>query len=89
MNIGNIISGHLNEFFGLNKDLVLERKKICKKCPLYTIKLGFEVCNSSLYLNTETGEISTKKKNGFKKGCGCRLNAKLTIPTESCPLNKW
>ena len=30
MNIGNIITGHVNEFFGLNKDLVRERKKICK-----------------------------------------------------------
>lgn len=89
MNIGNIITGHVNEFFGLNKDLVTERMKVCKKCPLYAIKLGNEVCNSSLYLNPKTGEISDKKKIGFKNGCGCRLKAKLTLAGESCPLLKW
>lgn len=30
MNIGNIITGHVNEFFGLNKDISEERMKICK-----------------------------------------------------------
>lgn len=89
MNIGNIITGHVNEFFGLNKNLVLARKKICKKCPLYAIKLGQEVCNSSLYINVNTNEVSTKKKPGFKNGCGCRLDAKLTLPGAVCPLSKW
>ena len=89
MNIGNIITVHVNEFFGLNKDLVRERKKICKKCPLYSIKLGQEVCNSSLYVNVNTNEVSTKNKPGFKNGCGCRLDAKLTLPDAICPLSKW
>ena len=89
MNIGNIITGHVNEFFGLNKDLVRERKKICKKCPLYSIKLGQEVCNSSLYVNVNTNEVSTKNKPGFKNGCGCRLDATLTLPDAICPLSKW
>ncbi len=89
MNIGNIIKGHVNEFFGLNKDLVQERMKICRRCPLYAKKLGIAVCNSSLYLNPETGEVSSTQKDGFKRGCGCNLSAKLTIPDETCPLDKW
>lgn len=89
MNVGNIINGHLNEFFGLNKDLYIERIKICKKCPLYATKPYGDICNNFLYLNPETNEISKQKKEGFIRGCGCRLNAKLTIPNESCPLKKW
>lgn len=65
MNIGNIIEGHVNEFFGLNKDISEERTKVCKQCPLYTIKLGTAVCNSSLYLNTKTGDVSTEPKDGY------------------------
>ena len=51
-----------------NRTAITEAIKYIEKGLPFYIKLGFEVCNSSLYLNTETGEISTKKKNGFKKG---------------------
>ncbi len=89
MNIGNIITGHVNQFFGLNKDLLESRMKICKKCPLYTKKYGKEICNSSLYLNPETGDLSLYKQDGYKRGCGCFLKAKLTVLSEKCPLDKW
>lgn len=89
MEIGNIIEGHINEFFGLNTDIKSERLKICKKCPLYSIKLGQEICNNNLYLNKDTGDISIEPKIGYKRGCGCRLQAKLTILDASCPLGKW
>jgi hypothetical protein len=89
MEIGNIIKGHVNELLGLNKNISEERKKICKKCPLYTIRLGQEICNNKLFMNPETGDISTENKIGYKRGCGCRINAKTTLPYVSCPLNKW
>lgn len=89
MNIGNIISGHVNEFFGLNKDIMKERLKICKKCPLYSKKFGTEICNSSLYIDPKTGELSLEYKDGYKRGCGCRIKAKLTILDEKCPIDKW
>lgn len=89
MEIGQIVKGHANELLGLNKDLVSERMKICKKCPLFAIKFGQEVCNNKLYLNIKTGEISTKEKEGFKRGCGCRLRAKTTLAKAKCPFGKW
>lgn len=88
MNIGNIVTGHLNEVLGLNKDLVTERIKICKICPLFSQKFG-GVCNSRLWLNVETGDVSLEAKPGYKRGCGCRLNAKLTLSNEKCPVGKW
>lgn len=88
MEIGNIIQGHLNEVLGLNKDIGEERMKICLSCPLYVKRLG-GICNSKLWLNPITNEISTEQKDGFKKGCGCRLSAKVTVPQAKCPLNKW
>lgn len=88
MNIGNIVTGHLNEMLGLNKDLVAERMKICKICPLYSQRLG-GMCNNRLFLNVETGDVSLEAKPGYHRGCGCRLNAKLTLNHEKCPVGKW
>ena len=88
MDIGQIVKGHINEVLGLNKDLSEERLKVCYSCPLYSTKLG-GLCNSRLWLNPNTGDISTMKKEGYKRGCGCRLFAKTKLPEASCPLNKW
>lgn len=90
VNIGNIIGGHVNEFLGLSKDLSEARLEICHKCPLWR-KLDFigEQCNPGLWLNPETGDISREQKDGYFKGCGCRLKAKTSAPESNCPANKW
>ena len=88
MEIGNIIKGHLNEVLGLGKDLKEERLKICYMCPLYSSRLG-GTCNNKLYLNVVTGDVSTSKKEGYKQGCGCRMQAKTTLPNAKCPVGKW
>ena len=88
MEIGQIVKGHINEVLGLNKDLSEERLKVCYSCPLYSTKLG-GLCNSRLWLNPNTGDVSTTKQEGYKNGCGCRLLAKTKIPEASCPLKKW
>jgi hypothetical protein len=72
MEIGNIVKGHVNELLNLNGDISAGRIEICKKCPLFKNILGGQ-CNPRLYLNPETGEISNKLKDGFYRGCGCRL----------------
>lgn len=88
MEIGQIIKGHANELLGLNKNISAERKKICYSCPLYSPKFG-GLCNNNLWINTDTGEISSIKKEGYKQGCGCRINAKTTIFEAKCPIGKW
>lgn len=88
MEIGNIIRGHVNEFFGLNKDISEGRLKICYTCPLYSSKLG-GTCNNKLWLNVETGDVSSTPKEGYRKGCGCRLLAKTSLTDAVCPVNKW
>lgn len=89
MNIGNIIKGNANAFFGLNKDISEERIKICKKCPLFTKRLGLYICNPNLYINIETGDVSSTKKDGYKHGCGCIIKSKTSVLDEKCPLSKW
>lgn len=89
MNIGHIIKGNANAFFGLNKDVSEERMKICRECPLFTKKLGVYICNPNLFLNIKTGDISTKKKNGYKNGCGCIIKSKTSLLEANCPLSKW
>ena len=89
MGIKAILDGHTNELLGLNKDISKVRMEICKKCPLFKKTIIGPVCNNKLWLNLETGDISNTKKEGYENGCGCRLEAKTTLPYASCPLNKW
>lgn len=90
MGLNAILNGHTNELFGLNTNMYEARIKVCKKCPLYKIStiLG-EVCNSKLWYNSETEDVSTVKKDGYINGCGCRLRAKTTLPNAFCPAGKW
>ena len=77
MNIGHIIKGNANAFFGLNKDVSEERMKICRECPLFTKKLGVYICNPNLFLNIKTGDISTKKRMDIKMDVDVLLKVKL------------
>lgn len=88
MTILDIAHGHIKEFFNLGKELSENRLKICHKCPLYSTKLG-GLCNNKLWLNVETGDVSSTAKKGYKNGCGCRLYAKTRLANAVCPLNKW
>jgi hypothetical protein len=88
MIIGDIIKGHVNEMLGLNVDISEARTHICVKCPLYLPKLG-GICNHDLWLNPDTGDTSTEAKDGYIRGCGCRIKAKTTLPYSSCPAHKW
>ena len=40
MNVGHIVTGHLNEVLNLKQDISKKRLEICKTCPLFTPKLG-------------------------------------------------
>ncbi len=88
MNIGSIVQGHVNEMLGLNTNLAEARLKICKECPLYSTRLG-GICNPRLYLNPDNGDVSTEKKDGYVKGCACRLSAKTSVVSERCVVGKW
>ena len=46
-------------------------------------------CNSKLWLNPETNDTSIDAKDGYVKGCGCRILAKIRVAAESCPAGKW
>lgn len=88
--IKNIIEGHWNELIGNNKSIANPRREICKKCPLYDTSLfGWKWCNPNIYLNVKTNDVSSKPKEGYIKGCACRIEAKITVPNEKCPAGKW
>ena len=89
MNIVDIVKGHTNELLGLNKSISKSRMNICKDCPLYKNTIVGPVCNSNLWYNPITKDISFKEKDGYIKGCGCRLEAKTTIAYMVCPAGKW
>lgn len=86
--IKNIVQGHINELLSINTDISVERLNICYQCPLYSSKLG-GICNNKLWLNIQTGDVSTIQKDGYKRGCGCRVKAKTRLVNATCPLGKW
>lgn len=87
--IKDIIEGHVNELFDRNKEFHEHRMDICRKCPLYKQSMIGPMCNNKLWLNVSTGEVSSYAKQGFTRGCGCRLDAKTRNPNNRCPNNKW
>lgn len=88
MQIGNIVNGHVNELLGLNKNISEIRLAICRKCPLFSPRLG-GMCNNRLWYNKETGDVSMSQKTGYVKGCGCALKYKTKNSNEKCPAGKW
>lgn len=88
MNVVDIINGHTKELLNLGEDLSKSRLHICYSCPLYSNKLG-GICNSKLWLNVNTGDVSTTAKPGYVRGCSCRLNAKTRLTNAACPAGKW
>lgn len=87
--ISNIIEGHLNELLDANKSISQPRIKICNKCPLKKYTFFGYICNNKAWLNPETDDFSLQYKDGYVKGCGCRINAKVTVVNEKCPAGKW
>lgn len=84
----NIVGGAVNSVFGINKEMSDKRMSICKKCPLFSVKLG-GMCNNRLLLNPNTNNVSVNEKEGYYRGCGCKLSFKTSVPSEECPAGKW
>lgn len=64
-----------------------QRLEICKKCPIFSPNRG--ICNPKLYLNPDTGEVSTESKFGFIRGCGCNIFFKAKNKSNHCNAGKW
>ena len=62
-----------------------ERLKICSVCPIY----NNDKCNSNLWINPDTDEVSTYAKIGYRRGCGCFCKVKARNPNNHCIIGKW
>ena len=71
----------------MREQSIEERKKICDKCPIYNPTEG--TCNSRLWLNPNTNEVSTYNKTGFVRGCGCIVSVKMRNLLNHCIAGKW
>lgn len=89
--IKNIAQGFINEALGNNQTIANPRRAICVKCPMYHINSlwGWAECNPKGYLDPKTNDFTTTPKAGYYKGCGCKIEAKITVPGEKCPAGKW
>lgn len=87
-----IANGHFNELrskVGLGNEsdesIFSKREAICNACPL---KNGNN-CNTQLWINPKTREVVNMPKDGFIRGCGCRLSAKQKSKLSVCPAGFW
>jgi hypothetical protein len=88
--ISDIAEGHLNEFLRKNEEMQQERLEICSKCPICDKETPFGyMCSDKLWIHPATNEVSSFARDGFIRGCGCRLNAKTTLKDNHCIINKW
>lgn len=71
----------------MKEQTIEQRIELCKKCPIYNPQRG--TCNSKLYLNPETDEVSTRPLIGYVRGCGCLISVKTKNPNSSCVAGKW
>lgn len=65
-----------------------ERLEICKKCPLWEVTTYGVVCNGNLYINEEQ-KTSFIPKEGYVKGCNCKLAYKTKNPNAHCIIKLW
>lgn len=84
-----IAQGHYNELLNKEEELSKKRMQICEKCPLFLNTMFGMICDSKRYLNPKTNEISYVPKEGFTKGCSCRVNQKTRVIDAKCPQGKW
>lgn len=67
-----------------------ERLKICEKCKLVKFDPIYgPVCDSSKYMNKQTGEVSRLPHAGWTRGCNCKLKWKTKNPSAVCIAGKW
>jgi hypothetical protein len=47
------------------------------------------MCDHDKWINPETEDVLLFPKDGYVRGCGCRLSAKATLKDNHCIINKW
>ena len=62
-----------------------ERLAICRKCPIF----NHGKCNSNLWINPNTNEVSTYARIGYVRGCNCIISIKAKNPINHCVAGKW
>lgn len=67
-----------------------ERLEICKKCPIVKEDPTYgPICDSTKWLNKNTGDWSRSPHIGWVRGCGCKLRWKTKNLISHCVAGKW
>lgn len=72
------------------EELSKERLEICKQCPIYKEDpLRGPTCDSNKFISPDGTKWSYLKKDGYVRGCSCRLASKTRNPNNHCIISKW
>lgn len=86
--LGDILEGHMNELLHKQEDISFKRLQICDQCPIVNHTVLGMMCDSNKWIN-KNDEVSFEAKEGFTRGCGCRMSAKSTLEQAHCIIGKW
>lgn len=86
--IEKILDDNVNKLLGLDKDYAKIRQKICEACPIFSERHG-GICNSNLWIDPKTDDISFVARDGYIRGCNCILRFKWNDPVGKCVAGKW
>ena len=70
----------------MKKFSIDDRLAICKRCPIYT---SDGRCDSNLWINPDTNEVSTYARTGYIRGCNCIISVKARNANNHCIAGKW
>lgn len=72
------------------EEFAKKRLEICKACPISKEVPGLGLkCDSSQWLSPDGTQSSHFAHDGWIKGCGCFLSAKVAKLSNYCVARKW
>lgn len=72
------------------EEFAKKRLEICRACPLCRIdNESGPVCDNKKYISPDGAVASYFPREGWKKGCGCRLQIKCANINKHCIIGKW
>ena len=76
-----------NKKLSMKELSIEEKRRICSVCPIFHPER--RVCNSKLWINPNTDDISTSPKSGYIRGCGCIIEVRIKNKLNHCVAGKW
>ena len=71
-------------------EFVKKRLEICANCPIVKMdSVWGPICDNKKYISPDGNDWSFFPKDGWKRGCGCKLRYRANSSSKHCIAGKW